>query len=135
MRSEHRGEPRALDQSAIFGPAHRTVIWIGPQQPTRQLVQNSIVRHPIGAADVVRNTAGTVDKRRVAQVMNQLADVIAVEGADAYATADCQRYQQDRIAEGSSSARAVMRAVRSRSSWVRGPARTNGASGTRRLCR
>ena len=100
MGGEHTCEPGAFDQRAIFGPAHRAVIWIGPQQPTCQLVQDRVVRRAIGAADVVGEAVGAVDQRRVAQVPDQRVDVTIIQGTGAYAAADRQSDQQDRIAEG-----------------------------------
>ena len=48
MSGEHGGEARALHEGAVLDPAHRAVVWIGPQQVLRQSGQDRGVLLRVG---------------------------------------------------------------------------------------
>ena len=75
MCGEHRRKTRAFRQCAVFRPAHRTVVRIGPQQVLRQTGQDAVVALGVDATKVYRNARRPVHECRVPQIADQRGNI------------------------------------------------------------
>ena len=99
MRGEDGGESGPFHQRAVFGPADRGIVGVGPQKGVGETCEDRVVSLLIRAADIFRETFGPGGEGGVPQMADQGDDRVLGQLAEIHAAGDGEREQQNGIAE------------------------------------